>query len=151
MEGILRIIHVILVVLWIGGVSFVTIIIFPMLMRMEDSFEKVRFFQAVENRFAKLARLYVVLTGLTGAIILTLQERWSVIFKSFGITMMLVAWLLYALILIFEKNLFKVIFRDPLSMDTKKVFSRLNIFHWFILILSFLAIGAGVYEGHGGF
>ena len=33
-------IHVVTVLLWIGGVSFVTIIIFPMLVRMGDSLEK---------------------------------------------------------------------------------------------------------------
>jgi uncharacterized membrane protein len=29
--------HVVVVVLWIGGVAFVTIIVFPMLLKMEDS------------------------------------------------------------------------------------------------------------------
>lgn len=53
-------IHVVTVVLWIGGVAFVTIIIFPMLLRMEDSFEKVMLFQRVENKFAKQARIYSI-------------------------------------------------------------------------------------------
>ena len=38
-------VHVIGVILWIGGVAFVTMVVFPMIMRMENSLEKVLFFQ----------------------------------------------------------------------------------------------------------
>ena len=49
-------VHVIGVVLWIGGVAFVTMVVFPMIMRLENSLEKVLFFQGVEHRFAKIAK-----------------------------------------------------------------------------------------------
>ncbi len=149
---LLTAIHVITIILWIGGVAFVTINIFPILMRMEDSLEKVRYFQAVENRFARQARLYALVAGITGAIILFLENGWSGVLsrRGTGILLMLFAWLLYVLILTFEKGIFKVLFKEAQSEDVSKIFFKLNIFHWFILTVSFLAVFAGVYLGHGG-
>lgn len=145
-------IHVVTVVLWIGGVSFVTIIIFPMLLKMEDSFEKVMMFQRVENRFAKQARIYSIITGVTGGLLLYLEKGYSLIFTraGIGITIMFIAWLIYVLVLLFEKNIFKTLFSQTEKLDTAKIFFSLNIFHWFLLGLSLLAVGAGVWTGHGG-
>ena len=61
-------VHVIRVVLWIGGVAFVTVVVFPMIMRMENSLE-VLFFQGVEHRFAKIAKTSVVVVGVTGVLL----------------------------------------------------------------------------------
>jgi uncharacterized membrane protein len=148
---LLTALHVIVVILWIGGVAFVTINIFPILMRMEDSLEKVRYFQAVENRFARQARLYALIAGITGAAILFLESGWLGLFTrmGLGILLMLLAWLVYVLILTFEKGIFKILFSERVQ-DVSRIFFKLNIFHWFILTLSFLAIFAGVYFGHGG-
>lgn len=148
---LLTAIHVITIILWIGGVAFVTVNIFPILMRMEDSLEKVRYFQAVENRFARQARLYALIAGITGAVILSLENGWSGLFskRGLGILVMLLAWLVYVLILTFERNIFKVLFKDP-GQDVSRIFFKLNIFHWFILSVSFLAVFFGVFLGHGG-
>jgi uncharacterized membrane protein len=54
--AILTAIHILGVVIWIGGVAFVTMIVFPMILRMESSLEKMLFFQGIEHRFAKIAK-----------------------------------------------------------------------------------------------
>lgn len=145
--------HVVTVVLWIGGVAFVTVIIFPMLLTMEDSLEKVLLFQRVENKFARQARFYSWTVGITGAILLLLTGQHRILFtlKGLGITIMILVWLIYTFILTFEKRIFKVLFSQPEKLDTAKVFMRLNVFHWFVLGLSLLAVFAGVFSGHGGF
>jgi uncharacterized membrane protein len=145
------VIHVITVVLWIGGVAFVTTIIFPMLLKMEDPLEKAMMFQRVENKFAKQARIYSVITGVTGGLLLYLKEEYSLIFTKagIGITLMLIAWFIYTFVLFFERSVFKTLFSQPEKIDASKVFFRLNIFHWFLLGLSLLAVGAGVWAGHG--
>lgn len=149
---ILIAIHVITIVLWIGGVAFVTIIIFPMLLRMEGSIEKVIFFQGVEHRFAKLAKIYVTIAGVTGFLILYINNGYAILFTSdgIGITLMLIAWLFYVLVLLFEKKIFMKLFSQPEKLDTAKIFFRLSLFHWVILVLSLVAVGAGVWTGHGG-
>lgn len=147
---LLTALHVVTIVLWIGGVAFVTIIIFPMLLRMEDSLEKVLLFQRVENKFARQARSYAWMAGITGGILLYLTGQYSILFtlNGLGVTIMLLVWLIYTFILTFEKRIFKVLFSQPEKLDTSKVFRRLNLFHWFIMGLSLLAVFVGVYSGH---
>lgn len=147
---LLTALHVVTIVLWIGGVAFVTIIIFPMLLRMEDSLEKVLLFQRVENKFARQARFYAWVAGITGGLLLYLTGGYRMLFtlSGLGITIMLLVWLIYTFILTFEKRIFKVLFSQPEKLDTSKVFRRLNLFHWFIMGLSLLAVFVGVYSGH---
>lgn len=144
--------HVIGVVLWIGGVAFVTMVVFPMIMRLENSLEKVLFFQGVEHGFAKIAKISVVVVGVTGVLLLQITGKWNIMFKASGIgpTLMTVVWVFYVLVLMFEGRLFKAIFRGEAQQDTAKVFYRLSVFHWLILGISLLAIGVGVWTGHGG-
>ncbi|MDA8339601.1 MAG: hypothetical protein M0Z70_09920 [Nitrospiraceae bacterium] len=145
-------VHVLGVVIWIGGVAFVTVIVFPMIMRMEGSLEKVLFFQGTEHRFAKIAKLCVIIVGITGALLLQLTGEWSLLFKRAGIgpTLMLIVWIFYVLVLLFEGKLFRIIFRGEAQQDTAKIFFRLTVFHWVVLGLSLLAVGVGVLAGHGG-
>ncbi len=151
---LLAALHVAVVVLWIGGVGFVTIIIFPLIGRMSSSFEAVMLFQGVEHRFARHARIYVALTGITGFLLLyaTRLQYLLFTFKGLGITLMFVAWLFYLLVLIFEKRIFKKLFgaREGKEFEAKKVFAILGVFHWFVLGLSMLAVFVGVWWAHAG-
>ena len=142
--------HVASIVLWIGGVAFVTIIVFPLIARMTDSFEAVMLFQGVEHRFARHVRFYVALAGITGFLVLYLEGLQGLLFtgRGAGITIMLIAWAFYLLVLIFEKKIFKKVFGKPEKFDVKKVFTGLGVFHWFILGLSMLAVFVGVWQGH---
>ena len=145
-------IHVLGVVVWIGGVAFVTIIVFPMLLRMEGSLEKMLLFQGIEHRFAKIAKISVAVVGITGAWMLQITGEWRTLFSAGGIgpTLMLIVWIFYMLVLLFEARLFKVLFRGEAQQDTSRVFFRLSAFHWVVLGLSLLAVGVGVWASHGG-
>lgn len=150
MLPILYALHVLFILLWIGGVAFVTMIIFPLLARMENSLEQVLTFQRIENRFAKLARLYVFFTGLTGFAILFLTGKHQILLTSraYHIWLMLFVWVMYSLILLFERRFLSLFFKDPQKFDVDKVIKRLAKFHWFILFLSLLAVFFGVYGTH---
>ncbi len=150
--SVLIAVHVIGVVVWIGGVAFVTMIVFPMLTRMEDSFEKVLFFQGVEHRFAKIAKSSVAVVGLTGGWLLYITGEWRTLFSMVGIgpTLMIIVWFFYLIVLLFEGKIFKMIFGGRAQQDTKKIFTLLSRFHWIVLGLSLLAVGVGVWAGHGG-
>ncbi len=149
---LLAALHVATVVLWIGGVGFVTVIIFPLIARMTNSFEAVMLFQGVEHRFARHAKIYVALTGITGFLLLYFTRLWYLMFtwKGLGITLMFIAWLFYLLVLIFEKRIFKKLFSSPEKFDQKKVFAILGIFHWVVLGISMLAVFVGVWWAHAG-
>jgi uncharacterized membrane protein len=148
---LLTALHVITIILWIGGVAFVTMIIFPMLLKMEDGLEKVMMFQRIENTFARHARYYAWTTALTGSILLYLTGQHTQLFtrSTAGVSVMIVVWTVYILVLTLEKRIFGIIFRDK-NLDPSKIFLRLSIFHWVVLSLSLFAVFAGVWTGHGG-
>ena len=139
------IIHVFSVVIWIGGVAFVTMITFPMIRRSENSLEQVLMFQGVEHRFSKVAKVMIVFAGLSG--LLLVREKGF----SFGVWLMMGLWTVYAsLIFYLERLIFKKLFFRPSEkeLDAKKVFFALQVFHWIILTLSFTAIAAGIWTAH---
>jgi uncharacterized membrane protein len=138
--------------MWIGGVAFVTIIIFPLIQKMGDSFEQVMMFQRIEHRFARHARMYIAVSGITGGLMLYLRGTHALLFRmeGFGITVMVLAWAFYLLVLMFEKRIFKKLFGKPEALDMAKVLRGLGLFHWVVLGISLLAVFAGVWQGHGG-
>ncbi len=46
---IAEMLHIMSIVVWIGGVTFVTLITFPMILRMDKSLEMVMMFQGTEH------------------------------------------------------------------------------------------------------
>jgi len=137
-------IHVLSIVIWIGGVAFVTLVTFPMILRMDKSLEMVMVFQGVEHRFGKIAKVMVVLAGLSGLYLLSVKGF------SAGVWIMIVLWVVYASLLFgLEKMIFKKLFSRPgAQADMKTVFNALQIFHWVVLALSLSAIAAGIYAAH---
>jgi uncharacterized membrane protein len=150
--SILIAVHVLGVVVWIGGVAFVTMIVFPMITRMEDSFEKVLFFQGIEHRFAGIAKSAVAMVGLTGGWLLYITSEWRILFSMAGVgpTLMVLVWTFYLFVLLFEGRIFKMIFKGSAQQDSVKIFSLLSRFHWVVLGVSLLTVGVGVWAGHGG-
>jgi uncharacterized membrane protein len=137
-------IHVISIVIWIGGVAFVTLVTFPMILRMEKSLEMVMVFQGVEHRFGKIAKVMVILAGLSGVYLIFEKGL------SPGVWIMIVLWVVYASLLFgLEKLIFAKLFSRPgAQADMKTIFNALQIFHWVVLGLSLTAIAAGIYAAH---
>ena len=74
---IARVLHVIGVVLWIGGVAFVTTVVLPAVRRIPDAGQQVALFEAIEGRFALQARAVTVVTGLSGLYMLHRMGAWE--------------------------------------------------------------------------
>ncbi|MEW6409968.1 MAG: hypothetical protein AB1488_07630 [Nitrospirota bacterium] len=142
---ILLIIHLLSVVLWIGGVGFATMVVFPAIQRIENPIAKVQVFLGVEQRFSKLAKIYVIIAGITG---LMLFFRRGGLETFVGIYHLMLAfkvivWLTFFILLFgAEKHLMKILVSQQTAPE--KAFRRLSIFHWFMLILSGVAIAFGV-------
>jgi uncharacterized membrane protein len=64
--GLARALHVVGVVLWIGGVAFVTTTLIPPLRKMVDTDKRLVLFEQLEGKFAFQARIVTLVTGLTG-------------------------------------------------------------------------------------
>jgi hypothetical protein len=115
-----------------------------MILRMEKSLEMVMVFQGVEHRFGKIEKVMVILAGLSG-LYLIFEKGLSI-----GVWIMIILWAFYAALLFgLEKLIFKKLFSKPEDQsDMKKVFNFLQVFHYVVLGLSFLAVAAGVFEAH---
>jgi len=148
---VLLIIHVCCVIIWIGGVTFVTTVIFPMMYRTEGSLEKALLFQGVEHRFAGMVKWLVALVGVTGFWMLVAKYGVAILLqpRGIGIVIMLFAWALYTTVLLSERKIFGRIFADPEKIDMNKALKMVNVMHWVLLAVSYSAVAAGVWFGHG--
>lgn len=139
--------HVIGVVIWIGGVAFVTIILLPMIHDMTDPMEKALLFQRVEHRFSRIVKPTIILVGLTGLINLHQKGLYVIMptAQGFWLDLMIGVYIFYALLIFgLEKALFKRIFKDIRKLNADQVFFRMSLFHWVVLALSLATIGAGI-------
>ena len=72
-----RVVHVLGVVLWIGGVAFVTTVLLPGMKKVATPAERVIMFERMESRFAWQARLTTLLTGASGFYMLYILDAWE--------------------------------------------------------------------------
>lgn len=148
---ILLIIHVMGVIIWIGGVAFVTMVIFPLMYQSEGSLEKALLFQRVEHRFASMVRWLIAIVGITGFWLLYAKYGFGILAQKhgFGVLIMIFAWALYTVILLSERKVFGKIFADPEKIDMNNALRIINRMHWVLLVISFSAVAGGVWFGHG--
>jgi uncharacterized membrane protein len=147
---ILLIIHVMGVIIWIGGVAFVTMVIFPLMYQTEGSLEKALLFQRVEHRFASMVRWLIAIVGITGFWLLYAKYGFGILVQKhgFGVLIMIFAWALYMVILLSERKVFGKIFADPEKIDMNYALRIINRMHWALLAISFSAVAGGIWFGH---
>jgi hypothetical protein len=75
--AIARALHVLAVVIWIGGVAMVTMILLPAVRRGDTGPNQLQVFEAIERRFAWHARSAVVIVGLTGFYMTDKLDLWG--------------------------------------------------------------------------
>ena len=74
---IARALHVLGVVIWIGGVSLVTTVALPAVRRGMLGGDRLRAFQAIERRFVWQARAAIVVVGATGFYMAARADLWD--------------------------------------------------------------------------
>jgi len=95
---IARALHVLAVVIWIGGVSMATTVALPAVRRGDLGENRLQAFQAVEHRFVWQAQVAIVVVGLTGCYMawrLDLWE-WFRMVEFWWMHAMVCVWLLFA-------------------------------------------------------
>ena len=149
---IARAIHIIGVVLWIGGVGFVTTVLLPGVRQMKDPQERVSFFERIEKRFAWQARVTTLIVGVSGFYITSVWDLWSR-FQSatyWWMHAMVAIWMVFTLMLFVAEPLF--LHRWFLVKATEKperTFRLIERLHWILLTLSTLTVLGAVAGSHG--
>lgn len=72
-----RVLHVLGVALWIGGVSMVTTVLLPAIRDTYKVEGRLEFFELIEHRFAWQARFTTLLTGISGFYMLYALDAWN--------------------------------------------------------------------------
>lgn len=147
-----RALHVLAVVLWIGGVAMVTTVLLPAIRRLPLSDDPVALFEQVERRFAFQARILTLVAGLSGFYMLYRLNAWSRYLSpaSWWLHAMTLVWLIFTVILfvlepvVLHRRLAKRAERDP--QGTLALIQRA---HWGLLALSLIALVGAVAGSHG--
>ena len=148
-----RVLHVFGVVLWIGGVAFVTLVLLPAAARHPDPAQGVAAFEQSEHRFSFHTKLWTLLTGLSGFYLSWRFDLWSRFAQAqfWWMHAMVALWLVFTIVLfVLEPLLLHRWFsaraqRDPAG--TLRLVARL---HWALLIASLITLAGAVAGSHGG-
>ena len=146
-----RAIHVLAVVLWLGGVALITSVLLPT-MKAKTAEEWVRDFDDIERRFAAQVRWAVLVTLASGLWMLVQYDLWDR-FQSprfWWMHLMVGVWLLYAVVLfIAEPLVLHRLFRTRAAVAPAATLRLVLRFHRVMLMLSLIAIFAAVAGAHG--
>ena len=149
---IARALHILGVVLWIGGVGFVTTVLLPAVRRMKTLEERVAFFEAVERRFAWQARVSTLLVGVTGLYLVHAWKLWGRFASAdyWWMHAMLLVWLLFTVMLFIAEPLFlHRRFLEAASRRPAAPFRLIERMHWVLLAISLATVLGAVAGSHG--
>src|SRR3989338_8530074 len=137
---IARVLHMLGVVLWIGGVAMVTTVLLPAIAETVAASERIAVFDRIERRFAWQARLTTLVVGLSGGYMLYVLhagERFAYL-QYWWMHAMVLVWLML------HRKLSEMASRDPVA--TYRLIQRL---HWGLLTVSLITVAGAVAGSHG--
>lgn len=149
--AVARAIHVLAVVVWIGGVWMVTTVLMP---HMRDSRpeEWIPEFEALEGRFAPQARVATLLVGLSGLYMLYHYDLWDRFLSGefWWMHLMVAVWLIFtAVLFLFEPLLFRHWVHRRGRVSPQSTLRLMLWLHRILLCVSLIAIFAAVAGSHG--
>jgi uncharacterized membrane protein len=146
-------IHVIAVVLWIGGVSFVTTVLMPAIRRTHPPQERLVAFLKFEDPFAWQARVTVAAAGLSGLYMVwrgNLWERFDSM-RFWWMHAMVCVWLIFA-VMLFLVEPFALHRRLEAAIGTEQAgpaFARMERLHRLLLALALITVFGATGGAHG--
>ncbi len=149
---IARAVHVVAVVLWIGGVAFVTTVLIPALKRLAEPEQRLQLFESLEGRFSLQAKFVTLTTGLSGLYMIDFTQSWQryLYIEFWWMHLMTLVWAIFTLVLFVLEPLFlHQWFHRQAMKNSEKTFNLVHRMHIFLLSLSLIAVFGAVAGGHG--
>ena len=147
-----RALHVLGVVIWIGGVSMATAVVLPAVRRGDLGHDRLAAFQAIERRFVWQARIAVLVVGITGYYMIEKLNLWARFTDP-------VYWWMHAMVLIWSLFAMLLFIGEPLILhrrfpawvdrDSTRAFAWLHRMHIVLPVLSLITIMGAVAGAHG--
>jgi uncharacterized membrane protein len=152
--AIARVLHVLAIVHWIGGVTLVTAVILPAVARFSEPARRAAVFEEIEGRFSFQAKISVTLAGLSGFYMADRLEAWDRFAdpQFWWLHAMVLVWAIFTFVLFVAEPLFlHAWFRRRAARDPDGTFALVRRAHWVLLTLSVATIAGTVLGAHGVF
>ena len=147
-----RALHILGVVIWIGGVSMATTVALPAVRRGALGEDRLAAFQAFKRGFVWQARTAVLLVGLTGLYMITQLDLWGRFTDGHF-------WWMHAMVLVWSLFFFVLFIGEPLVLhryfppwaqrDPERAFAMLHRVHIVLLALALITVFGAVAGSHG--
>jgi uncharacterized membrane protein len=150
--AIARALHVVSVVIWIGGVTFMTMIILPAIRRDEFGENWLKAFHSAERRFVWVARTAALIVGATGFYIVARLDLWQRFASArfWWMPAMLGLWLVFMAVLsVAEPLILNRRFDIWAAANPREAFTALQRGHIVLVVLSLLTVFGAVAGSHG--
>ena len=149
---IARILHVLGVVLWIGGVAFVTLVLLPAMKRVPEPSGRLERFESLESGFARQAKGTTLLTGLSGFYLVHRLNAWGRFADPafWWMHAMVLMWGVFTLMLfVLEPLWLHAWFRARSQRDPEGTLALVTRLHWVLLGASLITIAGAAAGSHG--
>ena len=147
-----RVLHIIGVVFWIGGVAMVTTVLLPAVRAFKEPQQRIEFFERIESRFAWQARVTTLITGGTGFYMLYRMDGWSLFSQPshWWLHAMVMVWVIFTMVLfVLEPLVLRRLFRRHAKRNPEKTFRIIQRMHWILLTASLITIFGAAAGSHG--
>ena len=147
-----RALHVLAVVIWIGGVAMATTVVLPAVRRGDLGPDRLKAFQAIERRFVWQARAAVLVVGLSGLYMTARLDLWERFASPdfWWMHAMAGVWLLFAFVLfVAEPFILHARFHRLATARPDLAFAWLQRGHWLLLALASVTILGAVAGSQG--
>jgi uncharacterized membrane protein len=149
---IARALHVLAVVVWIGGVSMATTVVLPAVRRGQLGSDRLSSFEAIERRFIWQARIAVAIVGLTGFYMSARLHLWDRFRHAdfWWMHAMVAVWTLFVLLLfVAEPFILHRHLHGWAASRPAATFAWLHRVHWLLLVLSLITVFGAVAGSRG--
>jgi uncharacterized membrane protein len=147
-----RVLHVLGVVFWIGGVALVTTVLLPAARRLDSAHEGIDLFGRIESGFSRQVRWAVLVVGLSGLYLVHVLDAWSRFRQPayWWMHAMVLVWLVFTVMLfVLEPLWLHRWFHAAANADPERTFGQMQRLHWVLLTISLLTIAGAVAGSHG--
>ncbi len=149
---LVRALHVVAVVFWIGGVAFVSTVLLPAVRRLREPGEQIVLFEQIESGFARQARWATLLAGVSGFWLVHKLDAW-VRFADPGywwMHAMVLLWFAFSLMLfVLEPLWLHRWFRTRAERNPESTFHLIIVLHRVLLAFSVLTLMGAAAGSHG--
>ena len=149
---IARALHVLAIVIWIGGVAMVTTVVLPAARRARTPAEGLALLSAIERRFAGQARLATLVAGLSGLYMIWRYDLWArfAVAEYWWMHAMVGVWLVFtAMLFIIEPLFLERWIERRAKAAPAATLAWVQRLHWLLLALSLVTLLGAVAGSHG--